>query len=99
MSETPSLVAISRAAQNAIPGTYIVTLKPHCDLKSHIDSMQVQAHQHATPFQFEVLHQYQIIKGYQAKLSESILSHLTRRDDVKSIVEDRRGTLDVLDVA
>ncbi|KAL5640573.1 hypothetical protein ACGC1H_001148 [Rhizoctonia solani] len=59
MSETPSLVAISRAAQNAIPGTYIVTLKPHCDLKSHIDSMQVQAHQHATPFQFEVLHQYQ----------------------------------------
>ncbi|CAE6428419.1 unnamed protein product [Rhizoctonia solani] len=96
MSQT-TRVAISKAGQDAIPGMYIVTLKPHSDLKIHLDSVKEQTHQRATPSQFKVLHQYHIIKGYQAKLDGSILDHLTQRDDVNSIVEERRGALDALD--
>ncbi|CAE6533652.1 unnamed protein product [Rhizoctonia solani] len=89
-------VPISRAGDSAIPGTYIVTLKPDCNLKSHLDSMK-QTHQDATPSQFQVIHEFDILKGYQAKLGGPVLDHLTQRNDVKAIVEERRGTLDGID--
>ncbi|KAF8597097.1 hypothetical protein BDV93DRAFT_610562 [Ceratobasidium sp. AG-I] len=96
MNQTPTSKAISKAAQNAIPGTYVVTLQQSCDLKSHLDTMQVEAHKHNPPSQFDVLHQYSLLNGYLEKLGGPVLGDLTKSNAVRSIVEERKGTLDVL---
>ncbi|KAG8718161.1 hypothetical protein FRC08_005815 [Ceratobasidium sp. 394] len=91
----PFTVPISRAPQNAIPDQYLVRLKEHSDLASHLNWLQGQMPQSndgESP-KFEVIHKYNLIKGYAAKLPGPVLENLANRDDVKSITEDRRPTL------
>ncbi|QRV84557.1 peptidase inhibitor i9 [Ceratobasidium sp. AG-Ba] len=91
-----NLESISKSAQNGIPGTYIVTLQKSCDLESHLGMMQTEAHRHNPPSQFDVLNRFSRLNGYQAKLDGPVLGDLSKSNEVRSIVEDRSGTLDVL---
>ncbi|CUA68905.1 hypothetical protein RSOLAG22IIIB_13851 [Rhizoctonia solani] len=96
MFKAAKLVPISWAGRAATSGKFIVLLKPHVDVKSHLESMQARAQQYAAPSRFEAFYRYQRINAYRAKLNGPILDDLTRRDDVESITEDRPATMEVV---
>ncbi|CUA75382.1 hypothetical protein RSOLAG22IIIB_11706 [Rhizoctonia solani] len=93
MFKAARLVPISWAGRAATSGKFIVLLKPHVDIKSHIESMQARAQQYAPPSRFEAFYRYQ--RKYLL-LNGPILDDLTRRDDVESITEDRPATMEVV---
>ncbi|CAE6422655.1 unnamed protein product [Rhizoctonia solani] len=94
MNKSPFLVASPKVVPGGIANTYIVTLKPNGDLNSHLEWMQEQISQPSNASQCEILHKFEVLKGYEAKLSKSALTDLRKRPEVKSITQDREGTLD-----
>ncbi|CAE6437145.1 hypothetical protein RSOLAG22IIIB_11182 [Rhizoctonia solani] len=94
MNQNPFLVAKPQTVPGAIADTYIVTLKPDVDLKSHVESVQKQISKHSEPYHCEVVRKYDLLGGYEVKLSEAALDDLRKRSDVKTIVQDREGSLD-----
>ncbi|KAG9123877.1 hypothetical protein FRC07_013658 [Ceratobasidium sp. 392] len=90
---SPFTVPISRASQNAIPNQYLVRLKEHADLDSHLAWLQQQKLKSDNgSSKYEVIYKYSLIKGYAAILIGPVLEDLTKRDDVESITEDRQAT-------
>ncbi|CUA74278.1 hypothetical protein RSOLAG22IIIB_11094 [Rhizoctonia solani] len=94
MNKDPFLVPKPQTVPGAIADTYIVTLKPDVDLKSHIEWVEKQISKHAEPCHCEVIRKYDLLGGYEVKLSESALDDLRKRPDVKTISHDREGSLD-----
>ncbi|EUC60660.1 peptidase inhibitor I9 [Rhizoctonia solani AG-3 Rhs1AP] len=86
-----STITISRPSQNAIPDKYIVSLKDHVDIASHLTWLQQRnPNPDDGSSKCEVIHKYKFIKGYAAKLAGPVLVDLTKCNDVKSIAQDRR---------
>ncbi|CAE6408217.1 unnamed protein product, partial [Rhizoctonia solani] len=87
------VVPISWASQNAIPNRYLVCLKEHADLESHIGWLEQQISKADNELiKCRVVYKYGLTKGYTAVLTEPILTTLTKREDVKSITEDSQPT-------
>ncbi|CAE6473662.1 unnamed protein product [Rhizoctonia solani] len=91
MSES-STVPILRSPENTIPNQYLVMLKDHGDLASHLAWLQQRdSTLDGEPPKCKVIHQFeQVYKGYAAVLTKPVLEDLTKRDDVESIAEDSR---------
>ncbi|CAE6355916.1 unnamed protein product [Rhizoctonia solani] len=86
---SPPAVPVSRASQNAVPNQYLVGLKEHSDVASHLNWLQQRI---PKSDQSKVVYKYGLTKGYTAILTEPVLEAVTKRDDVKSIDEDRQPT-------
>ncbi|KAG8705694.1 hypothetical protein FRC09_002798 [Ceratobasidium sp. 395] len=78
---------------NGIDGTYIVQLKADCNLKAHIDWLKSVANTIGLE-DIKIEHEFEFINGYSVELTDDGLSVVATSPDVKSITQDRRGTLD-----
>ncbi|KAG8705942.1 hypothetical protein FRC09_002665 [Ceratobasidium sp. 395] len=95
---------------NGIDGTYImsshtshnlpltklhskVRLKAGCNVKAHTDWLKSAANTIGLE-DIKIKHEFELINGYSVELSDDGLLVVASSPDVKSITQDRRGTLD-----
>ena len=80
-----TLLTVSKAAaEKAIPGRYIITLKEGVSLAAHVSSTQTTFE--STPS--NVTHKFGIINGYAGEFTEEDLEGLRSHEEIASIEED-----------
>ncbi|CEL54043.1 hypothetical protein RSOLAG1IB_06752 [Rhizoctonia solani AG-1 IB] len=87
--------AAAQTEENSITDTYLVTLNPDVDFNSHMTWVQGQMRQSSNnTYQCEVVDKYEIINGYQAKLSLLAYENISQCEQVKFVVKEQFAELD-----
>ncbi|CEL53117.1 hypothetical protein RSOLAG1IB_11249 [Rhizoctonia solani AG-1 IB] len=96
MSQCPSHAgATDQTQENSITDTYLVMLNPDVDFNSHMAWVQGQMRQPSDDtYQCEVVDKYEIINGYQARLSLSAYENISQCEQVKSVIKEQFAELD-----